>query len=1278
MPILQNTGFHILAPEPIDKRMQTQVFAGLDAIPIKYDHMVCHVISEDVDYRYYADVPEWRPIEYGSVVNWGDILGDVTDQTDLINYLSITYAPIDHTHPSGPHRHWPADIYDVDGIVTWVREHEALNYILVGSTDSTGVFQGTMNNFIVTDGAESSIIEDGDTLTFNPKFTLNPLTNTIEYTEDDPTVPSWVKAITTNDISEWNAAYAHSISDHGYEWYLGVPSVDGYILSSTIAGVRTWVENTGGGGGTWQPNTQAQEGYVLAGGANNNRAWMTDGAGNPAWRDITPINAGSVAQYDVTTPALIWYFNHNLGVLNPIIQVWSTNLVDGAVMVPEQIIAKDINNSEIHFSTPATGRVMGVLGGLAPTAITELSDLSDVNTSTPTNRNFLVADGVDWGSRPIQEADLPDSYVPYIGATGNVDLGVHDILATSLKLVGGQDITWNPTKHTIDIPTGFGPTMQVGQEIWVHVHNATGNTILDGKVVYPIGTDTGGLPNIDYAISNSHITISNQVGITTGQILDGEDGFVTLIGTVNGIDTSLLSVGPAYISTTVAGDLTSIRPEFPNYPMLMGVVLSSHATTGSIITDIQASVGDTFHNFWNGVTRESFDFLVTSNGTTVTGALSPSNGQPDLTLLFSDGFYLLNTTPDVTVTLTPGTDTVPVQNYIYILQSTKALIVNTSSFPVEEHIKIATVILRSATSTQTNGARKNHNYNDHIQSDSGQGHLSHITERMRRMPASWESGTEASVTGLPTNAYLQVTGGVVFQMHFQAVNAFSNPVDSASVINHFTTPNLDITDLLTITEDANGDSLNNTSFSAVVWGIANKTGEEDHLIVNLPIGTYSKNTPELAVADSLGYSVYTIPKEYTGTGFLIARFTFINNGGAWTLHDTQDLRGFLPNTSAGGVSGGGAGITSYLGLSDTQNTFVGDSLKLLRVNALETAVEAANITLPSTKVAVATQFLNSFDAPSGVFTSAQPIITDVVGLSAALSDVAYTNVDNNFSVIQTLQSGIKIGSETDAPTLDGDWTGGYSRYFFSAQGNSNLSAIFSPSGSGTTSIFQMNNIDDLSNRGRLLFSINGVQAGISTDKIGTGSAPTDLRLGETGLTGVSTDTGFLTEIGFYFDKVRKAYIDSSGNIIGNNLSGTNSGDNAVNTLYNGLVSNATHTGEVTGDVALTIASGVVDTDNLASDLTDEVPLGVNTDINWNLGIKFTKVLAANWTMTFSNPIVSKTIMIVTTGNFTITFPTGVDVTEIVNYDGTKRNVIYVTCVSTSIPLYSVTGRAYTI
>lgn len=44
--------------------------------------------------------------------------------------------------------------------------------------------------------------------------------------------------------------------------------------------------------------------------------------------------------------------------------------------------------------------------GAGGSGATQLSELSDVNTSTPTNRNVLVADGVDFESRALVEADI--------------------------------------------------------------------------------------------------------------------------------------------------------------------------------------------------------------------------------------------------------------------------------------------------------------------------------------------------------------------------------------------------------------------------------------------------------------------------------------------------------------------------------------------------------------------------------------------------------------------------------------------------------------------------------------------------------------------------------------------------------------------------------------------------------------------------------------------------------------------------------------------------------
>ncbi len=355
--------------------------------------------------------------------------------------------------------------------------------------------------------------------------------------------------------------------------------------------------------------------------------------------------------------------------------------------------------------------------------------------------------------------------------------------------------------------------------------------------------------------------------------------------------------------------------------------------------------GDEVINFWNGVFQETIDFEVSSDGAVITGSLAGDLGQAALTMMFSDGLSSLDVSTPLTIVLTPGALSALQDNYIYIPQSTKVLTVSASGWPVAEHIRVAFVSLLTATQTQNDGSQVNQNFNDHIVSDTTlQGHLTHITNRIRKENAKHDSGAAGTLTISAGDLWASVTSGVISQLHEHVFPALDMQTgDDIHIVNNFAQPFVTESNLNTQTLDAAGISLANSSFSFVLWGVQNRTGQASHIMLNLPTGKYAKNDPDEAVADPLNKSVYAIPKSYVGRGFLIARFTLIleANGTTWTLHDTEDLRGKIPNSTAGGGAGG-IGVTEWTALIDTPSSYIGQKGRAPIVNQAETALEFAD------------------------------------------------------------------------------------------------------------------------------------------------------------------------------------------------------------------------------------------------------------------------------------------------------------------------------------------------
>jgi len=166
-------------------------------------------------------------------------------------------------------------------------------------------------------------------------------------------------------------------------------------------------------------------------------------------------------------------------------------------------------------------------------------------------------------------------------------------IPTGSEPTGGM--YWNSTDGTVNL-VHDGATQQMGQELFIRVRNTTGSAILNGIPVYFNGR-AGNRPLIHKAQSNNHAT-SVVVGVTTEDISDNSDGFITTFGYVRQIKTNYSGSGnwgttwsegdTLYVSKTIAGQLTNIEPTAPHDSDVIGHVgVLGGPGVGSIFISIE-------------------------------------------------------------------------------------------------------------------------------------------------------------------------------------------------------------------------------------------------------------------------------------------------------------------------------------------------------------------------------------------------------------------------------------------------------------------------------------------------------------------------------------------------------------------------------------------------------------------------------------------------------------------------------------------------------------------
>ena len=163
--------------------------------------------------------------------------------------------------------------------------------------------------------------------------------------------------------------------------------------------------------------------------------------------------------------------------------------------------------------------------------------------------------------------------------------------------VAEGELAWNNTDGTIDLGMQGGLKNKIGHQLFVKARNNSGSAITKGSVVKVVGV-AGGFIGINLAQGDSDANSATAFGIVAEDIADASNGFVGINGIIHGLNTNAFTEGDVlYLSPTVAGTFTNVKPVAPQHAVVVGYVAKKSATDGHILMHFQNGYElDELHN----------------------------------------------------------------------------------------------------------------------------------------------------------------------------------------------------------------------------------------------------------------------------------------------------------------------------------------------------------------------------------------------------------------------------------------------------------------------------------------------------------------------------------------------------------------------------------------------------------------------------------------------------------------------------------------------------------
>ena len=156
--------------------------------------------------------------------------------------------------------------------------------------------------------------------------------------------------------------------------------------------------------------------------------------------------------------------------------------------------------------------------------------------------------------------------------------------------IGDGVQTWTQLDY---VPEGGGGS-SFPEHLYLTVVNKTGDNLLaSGYKVVRVSDAQGQRLAIDYALADGDANSTDTIGIVYENIDNNQEGKLVVVGTLQNLDTTGTLQGETwtdgdvlYLSPTVLGGITNIKPTAPDHLVVLGYVVYAHQNQGKIYCKI--------------------------------------------------------------------------------------------------------------------------------------------------------------------------------------------------------------------------------------------------------------------------------------------------------------------------------------------------------------------------------------------------------------------------------------------------------------------------------------------------------------------------------------------------------------------------------------------------------------------------------------------------------------------------------------------------------------------